>query len=248
MAIWPCFSLSLRFPGAAMPHVSAPPSASSPLWVVGYPLDIAGLRSRRLRLSEIAPDTLGEALDETARSDLEALRFPALDLGVLHVEGGLLPGDSGAPIIDVHGRVVGIGSGGLKRGTVGLGWGIPASRLDSLRDRGTAVTPFDPAILERIRTSFFSPLARTQIDETLWVTTEQLGTLEAYRDYLDRFPDGAYASVARARLDALEQRYAGAIDYFNRAMDYQRRLGNWWRCRNRARDARAHGVQLEACD
>ena len=217
--------LAAPLPGATLPHTSTTPLAGSPLWVVGYPLGIDGLRSLRLRLSEIAPDTLGEALDETAKRDLRALKFPALDLSVLHVEGDLLPGDSGAPIIDVQGRVVGIGNGGLQRGTVGLGWGIPASRLDSLKDLDTAVATPNPAILERIQTSFFSPLSREQIDETLWVTTDQMDTLEAYRNYLEQFPNGAYASAAQTRVNALEHAFARAIDYFNRAMDYKAQWG-----------------------
>lgn len=217
--------LQRPLPGAPLSLASTAPAPGTNLWVVGYPLNIFGYRSRFLRLSDIAPDTLGEGLDAAATADLQELGFPALDLPVLHVEGGLLPGDSGAPIIDGEGRVIGIGNGGLKQGKVALGWGIPASRLDRLRERGVTTMPPEHAILQRVHTSFFSQISRERMDKTLWATTEQIDTLEAYRDYLERFPDGAFASAAHTRLADLEQRYAQAIDYFDRAMDYQQRLG-----------------------
>ena len=39
------------------------------------------------------------------------------------------PGHSGAPIIDREGRVLAIGNGGLKSGTIGQGWAIPVAKL-----------------------------------------------------------------------------------------------------------------------
>jgi TPR repeat protein len=217
--------LNRQLPGNPLSVASTPPAPGTSLWVVGYPFNISGYLSRALRLSDIAPDTLGEALDTTATAELTALGFPALDLPVLHVEGGLLPGDSGAPIIDSEGRVIGIANGGLKQGKVALGWGIPANRLDGLTERGLTRRPVDPEVLQRIRASFFSQVSRERMDEAFWATAEQLDTLAGYRDYLDHFPNGAFASAARTRLNDLERRHAQAIDYFNRGIDYQERVG-----------------------
>jgi ligand-binding sensor domain-containing protein len=212
-------------PGMPLRHSSAIPSVPMPLWVAGFPLEVAGLRSRKLSMSDIAPRQLREALDATARRDLVSVGFPYLDQEVLHLEGDLLPGDSGAPILDKFGRVVAIGNGGLKLGQVGLGWAIPAAKLDTLMQKGLNDANLSLSALQSIQTSFFSRVSPERIDETLWETASQLNTLEAYRDYLDRYPAGTFATTAKARLNDMEKRYKRAIDYYRKAMEYQTLLG-----------------------
>ena len=127
-------SLDEDLGGSPLRHSSSRGNQTS-LWVVGYPFGVTGLRSRVVRISDIAPATLREALTQDAYDSLSILGFPSLDFAVLHIEGDLLPGDSGAPIIDKNGIVVGIGSGGLRGGTIGLGWAIPAVALDGLEEK-----------------------------------------------------------------------------------------------------------------
>jgi S1-C subfamily serine protease len=198
---------------------------ASQLWVVGYPLEVTGLRSVRLRLSDIAPKTLSDAVDESARDDLTRLGFPSLDLSVLQVEGSLLPGDSGSPIVDRTGAVVGIGDGGLRRGTVGLGWGIPSDLLDKLpRSLGTGPIVND-AILAKVKSSFFAEASNEKIEASLWDATREQATVDAYQAFLDRFPGGAFADLARSKLAELARQYQQAFDYFQRATDYEARIG-----------------------
>ena len=128
------------------------------LWVVGYPFGTTGLRSRVVRVSDIAPGTLRDALTGDASDALSRLGFPSLDLSVLQIEGDILPGDSGAPIIDEDGIVVGVGSGGLRGGTVGLGWAISADALDGLEEN-RGVPAVDTRLMSVLVDSFsvFSP-------------------------------------------------------------------------------------------
>ena len=44
-----------------------------------------------------------------------------------------------------------------------------------------------------------SPDLMAQIQEAAWITAQQQNTVEAYRDYYTRFPDGPYVEDARAR-------------------------------------------------
>jgi hypothetical protein len=48
---------------------------------------------------------------------------------VLSIQGQLLPGDSGAPILDSQNRVLAIADGGLKGGFAGISWAVPMNSL-----------------------------------------------------------------------------------------------------------------------
>ncbi len=102
--------------------------------VFGYGLDVATREERPLYVTSASNDTplLSDAINAEARDQLRAIGAPALDTEVLRVDGNLLPGHSGAPVLDSLGQVVGIGSGGLQRGTVGVGWAIRARYLSVL--------------------------------------------------------------------------------------------------------------------
>lgn len=70
------------------------------------------------------------------------------------------------------------------------------------------------AYLERYPDGLYSDVARAQLaeitrederqrdarDRTAWARAESRNTIEAYRDYLERFPEGLYAETARARI------------------------------------------------
>jgi S1-C subfamily serine protease len=102
--------------------------------VYGYGLGVSTREERPLYVTsanEQAP-YLSDAINTEAQQQLRALGAPSLDTEVLRVDGNLLPGHSGAPIIDRAGRVIGIGSGGLQRGAVGVGWAIRARYLADL--------------------------------------------------------------------------------------------------------------------
>jgi len=204
---------------------SADPAPGDHLWVVGYPLSVEGLRSRKLRLSEVTPTNLDNALTPTARDELRALGFPSLTLNVLHFEGSLLPGDSGAPIVDSSGRLLAIATGGLEEGYVALGWGVPSSRLDTLIDSSSNISDASQTALAHIATAFFATPSLDQIDETLWATALQVNTLPAYRDYLTRFPNGSFAQLARSQIQRLAPVAASEPPLIGRVINVAVRAG-----------------------
>jgi hypothetical protein len=117
----------------------------------GYPLGIIAPLDTPLQTAfanELYPE-LRTTLDDTAREDLATLHFPSLAAHVLHLIGPLQPGDSGAPIVDQAGQVVGIGSGGLRQGAASIAWAIRSEYLAALAgsadqppDQGRAATLF----------------------------------------------------------------------------------------------------------
>lgn len=125
------------------------------VWVVGFPEGTLVPRSRMLRISEIAHDRLDDGLDSESSTELRSLGFPSLDLEIIALEGDLLPGDSGAPIVDRDGQVIGVGSGGLELGRLGLGWAIPATHVAELKNASLDSEAVDEDALRTVRTVFF---------------------------------------------------------------------------------------------
>jgi hypothetical protein len=96
-----------------------------PLKVVGHPYGIdliptTGLTLRTPKLvqlrSLLTTDSLGPVQDRGS---------PFYKTKVLSIQGKLLPGDSGAPILDSQNRVLAIANGGLKGGLADISWAIP---------------------------------------------------------------------------------------------------------------------------
>jgi hypothetical protein len=100
-----------------------------PLKVVGHPYGIdliptTGLTLRNPKLVELRSlltiDSLGPVQDRGS---------PFYKTKVLSIQGKLLPGDSGAPILDSRNRVLAIANGGLKGGLADISWAIAMNNL-----------------------------------------------------------------------------------------------------------------------
>jgi hypothetical protein len=111
--------------GLAVSTLAPTEILTASLRIVGYPL---GLDKQDVDLIESARDI--EPLDGVIPDEEESAAFlkrksPDIDIEVLNLQAQLLPGHSGAPVLDDVNGIVAIGDGGLRGGTVGRSWAIP---------------------------------------------------------------------------------------------------------------------------
>jgi len=92
--------------------------------VYGHPYGLNGLQTT-LELRRPPTTELKELLPAAPLSVMRARQSPNHLTQVMSIQGNLLPGHSGAPILDPNGRVLGIANGGLKEGAVGISWAVP---------------------------------------------------------------------------------------------------------------------------
>jgi Trypsin-like peptidase domain len=121
------------------------PTVKQSLDALGFPLNIAGYSSTEVKVrfggnqlrTILPPKVLRQITD-----------YPSPSIEILNLEGNLVPGLSGAAIIDSEGRVVGIVDGGLEDGAIGISWGIPASHLPRLAKSTVTQVPGAPRVAE----------------------------------------------------------------------------------------------------
>jgi S1-C subfamily serine protease len=113
-------------------------------YIWGYPLGVNKMQGDPIRFSRAMEQssTMASLFDTPAkfRASVGNQGYPSYDAAILRVGSIITNGHSGAPILDEAGAVVGIGDGGLQRGSGRVNWAIPASiylakRLDSFPDR-----------------------------------------------------------------------------------------------------------------
>jgi Trypsin-like peptidase domain len=117
--------------------------------VYGHPYGISNLE-RTLLVSNPALKPLKDLVPATPLFILKERRSPNHLINVLNLQGHLLPGHSGAPILDSRGRVVAVASGGLKGGYADISWAIPFEDIEwdaNLYQRLKALAQYDPTIL-----------------------------------------------------------------------------------------------------
>jgi S1-C subfamily serine protease len=118
-------------PGRALTEGRTRPKANDELEALGYYLAVPTMDNKPLRVT-FGSTRLRDMLPKDVRLELEQSRAIDLNLDIVRLDGHLLPGLSGAPIFDWNGRVVAIGSGGLKSGSASVSWAVPAVHLTNL--------------------------------------------------------------------------------------------------------------------
>ncbi|WP_027132924.1 S1 family peptidase [Geminicoccus roseus] len=105
-----------------------PPGVGDALKAVGYSYDAPTLTDRDLKIAA-GTSQLRDMLPSRVADEIRAAGAPDLDLVILRLNGTLVPGFSGAPIVDAQNLVVGVGSGGIEGGAAAISWGIPIAQV-----------------------------------------------------------------------------------------------------------------------
>ncbi len=116
---------------SALLPASVAPQVNDEVVALGYPLNIPSLNSTSLRL-RYGGKRLKDIVPAKVADEIRRNGYPDVEAQIINLEGHLLPGLSGAPILDGAGRVVAIADGGLENGAVAISWGLPVSELQSL--------------------------------------------------------------------------------------------------------------------
>lgn len=108
-----------------------PTRTGDALRALGYTYDAPTLTDRELKIAE-GQTRLRDMLPSSVADEIRQAGAPDLELTILRLNGTLVPGFSGAPIIDGENRVVGIGNGGIEGGAAAISWGIPIAYATTL--------------------------------------------------------------------------------------------------------------------
>jgi ankyrin repeat protein len=99
------------------------------IWIIGYPNDVQSSFMRRVTIGIPASYIPNTTLPSIQLAGLQERGSPDPGKAVVNIDSTILPGHSGAPLIDSNNRVVAVGNGGLSGGTAGLNWAIPWSSV-----------------------------------------------------------------------------------------------------------------------
>jgi hypothetical protein len=111
------------------------PPVNSRVAAIGYALGAPTADSKMLDVTvanKPPGSKLEDMLGDRFRAKLQASGELDLRTLVLRLDGNLLPGLSGAPLVGPDGRVVGVGTGGLQDGLGGIVWAVRASYVAEL--------------------------------------------------------------------------------------------------------------------
>jgi hypothetical protein len=106
------------------------PGINDTLQVIGFYYGVQTLGSVPVKVT-LGSSVLRDMLPDQLRASLQTTPID-LSTEILRINGSLVPGLSGAPLINSAGDVVGVGSGGLENGAAGIGWAIRARYLTDL--------------------------------------------------------------------------------------------------------------------
>lgn len=130
--------LQLASPSGLQPMRIDPalPPIHSRVAAVGYALGAPTAADKLLTVdaANVQPGAkLKDLLPAHIRREIQANGPWSLDTGILRLDGNLVSGLSGAPLLGPNGAVVAIGAGGLQDGAGGIVWAVRAAYLPRLQ-------------------------------------------------------------------------------------------------------------------
>lgn len=150
--------LRLDAPSGLTPRsieVALPP-VHSRVAAVGYALGAPTAADKLLTVDATNAEPgakLKDLLPAHIRQEIEAHGPWSLDTGILRLDGNLVAGLSGAPLLGPSGTVVAIGAGGLQDGAGGIVWAVRALYLPRLQG-APVITATAPALERSTRFAF----------------------------------------------------------------------------------------------
>ncbi len=169
-----------------------------PVWVFGFPFgSILAMGKRGPAI------TIGKGSISSIRLDDNG------ELAMVQIDGALNPGNSGGPVVDAKGRLVGVAVATI-RGSSGIGLAIPAQELSRLLLGRVASLPLlqisrrDPgAIHAHVEMQLLDPLRRLRAVTLYYAAGSMAGT--------QRGPVSSWPGARKARLEIRDQRAIGEI-------------------------------------
>lgn len=119
---------------------AAAPVPNDLLEVIAFFLSAPSLDNKALKVTH-GSTRLRDMLPPQQRRDLDRNSTLNLNLSIVRLDGHLLPGASGAPLLDSQGRVAAVGNGGLSHGAASISWAVPSRHLDELLESDERDTP-----------------------------------------------------------------------------------------------------------
>ena len=92
--------------------------------IIGHPFGVKTLNTQAI-LREPPEIVLEDLVETSVLTELKERGSPDPKVTVLSVQGTILPGHSGSPILNENSFVIGIANGGLRGGTAEINWAIP---------------------------------------------------------------------------------------------------------------------------
>ncbi|MEM7359418.1 MAG: serine protease [Pseudomonadota bacterium] len=117
------------------------PQPFATLFTFGYHAGAKSGTSRKFEKGHANPERLNTLITGVPLQAIKDFGMPSTNLDIYYVQGGLLPGYSGGPVVDQNKRLVGIVDGGLNKGTSSYNWVIPAKYLDKLMVSASSAIP-----------------------------------------------------------------------------------------------------------
>ena len=117
------------------------PKVGAKIFALGYNSGATGSTTRELKKGYGQKETLESILPHKDKKAIENFKMPDVNLDIYYLDGSLLPGFSGSPVVNESGKLIGIGDGGLEKGASNVSWVIPAKYLDDLTMSTTTTLP-----------------------------------------------------------------------------------------------------------
>ncbi|MCY7296508.1 S1 family peptidase [Alteromonas sp. a30] len=108
------------------------PEYKASVTALGFNMGALGMSTRELMKGYAKPEILQQLLPGRAAKILAKTQMPSVTLPIYYLDGSLLPGYSGSPIVNAKGELIGVGNGGLESGASSVSWVIPADNLSAL--------------------------------------------------------------------------------------------------------------------